>query len=154
MGRGNSGKLVTAVKHALDEAAPRADLRILDGAPGIGCPVIASISGADLALIVTEPSHSGLSDLARLVRTADILRAPVAVCVNKYDVSLENTLRVEAFCAERGIPFVGRVPYDRQASAAINAGITLADINCPAREALRQVFDQTIALIKGDLLGN
>lgn len=155
MGRGNSGKLVTAVKAALDGAAPQTDLAILDGAPGIGCPVIASVSGADLVLIVTEPSRSGLSDLARLVNTAAILQAPVAVCVNKYDVSLENTRRIEAFCGERGIPVVGRVPYDRHASAAINAGHSLADVDCAARDALREAFNQTMSILaKEDSLGD
>ena len=148
MGRGNSGKLVTAVKTALHGAAPQTDLAILDGAPGIGCPVIASISGADLALIVTEPSRSGLSDLARLINTAAILQAPVAVCVNKYDISLDNTERIEALCAERGIPVVGRVPYDRRASEAVNAGRSLAELDCPARDALRGAFDRTMALLE------
>jgi len=150
MGRGNSGKLVTAVKNALTRAAPRTDLTIIDGAPGIGCPVIASISGVDWVLIVAEPSQSGFSDLQRIVKTASGFSANVAVCVNKHDVSPENTARIEAFCAENSLPFVGRVPYDNRASAAVNAGMSLAELDCPARDALRGVFEKTMILVRGD----
>ena len=86
MGRGNSGKLVTEVKRALYGAAGEAELAIIDGSPGLGCPVMASMNGVSLALIVTEPSVSGLSDLGRLVRTASSARVRTAVCVNRADV--------------------------------------------------------------------
>ena len=87
MGRGNSGKLVTEVKMAMLKHAPETDLAIVDGSPGIGCPVISSVSGMDLVLVVAEPSRSGLSDLERLVKTAETFQTKLAVCVNKWDVS-------------------------------------------------------------------
>lgn len=87
MGRGNSGKLVTAVKLALFQNAPETDVAIIDGSPGIGCPVISSVSGMDLVLVVAEPSVSGLHDLERLVTTASTLQTRLAVCVNKWDTS-------------------------------------------------------------------
>ena len=149
MGRGNSGKLVAAVKTALAEAAPDKELAIIDGSPGIGCPVIASVSGVDLVLIVAEPSLSGFSDMKRILKTAEILGTRVAVCVNKADVSPDNTEAIERFCEAQGIPFVGRIPYDRQASAAINAGISLADVPCPARDALQKVYAQTMKQLQG-----
>lgn len=148
MGRGNSGKLVAEVKQKLTKAARDESLAIIDGSPGIGCPVIASMSGVNMVLIVAEPSVSGISDMERILKTADVFRTKAAVCVNKYDASPENTEKIERFCRENGVPFVGRVPYDRQASAAINAGKSLADIDCPASRALREVFERTMALLE------
>ncbi len=148
MGRGNSGKLVSDVKLAMLKNAPECDLAIVDGSPGIGCPVIASVSGMDLVLVVAEPSLSGLSDLQRLVKTAETFQTTLAVCVNKWDSSPENTAAIESFCMEHSLPFLGKIPYDPAASQAINAGKSIADIACPAREALRQVYDRTMQLLE------
>lgn len=147
MGRGNSGKLVTQVKLDLLKHAPETDLAILDGSPGIGCPVIASVSGMDLVLVVAEPSQSGLSDLKRLAATAEALQARIAVCVNKWDVSPAHTQAIREFCTAEGIPFVGEVPYDRRASQAINEGKSLADVDCPARDALYNIFQAVCGLL-------
>ena len=153
MGRGNSGKLVTEVKNTMIRNA-EAELAIVDGSPGIGCPVIASVSGMDLVLIVAEPSLSGRSDLERILKTASILGTPAAVCVNKYDTSLENAQAIEDFCQQQKIPFVGRIPYDKTASAAINAGKSIADFDCPARRALYMVYQNTMKLLGVDLYGH
>ncbi len=148
MGRGNSGKLVTDVKMAMLKNAPKdSELAIIDGSPGIGCPVIASISGMDLVLVVAEPSLSGISDLERLVKAAESFHAQLAVCVNKWDVSPESTKAIRVFCQERGIPFAGIIPYDKVASHAVNAGKSLADIDCPARDALKSIFEFTSNLL-------
>ena len=147
MGRGNSGKLVTAVKNALFDAAPETELAIIDGSPGIGCPVIASMSGVDFVLIVAEPSVSGISDMERILKTAGMFQTKAAVCVNKYNVSEEKTKIIEEFCAAQEIPFVGRIPYDKQASIAMNQGKSIADIDCPARSALKAVYDNTMQLM-------
>jgi len=147
MGRGNSGKLVSEVKLTLAQAAPKADLAIIDGSPGIGCPVIASMSGVDLVLIVAEPSVSGISDMERILKTASVFQTKAAVCVNKYDQSFAHTNIIAQYCAAQGIPFTGRIPYDKQASAAINAGRSLADVDCPASHALKQVYTQTMKLL-------
>lgn len=140
MGRGNSGKLVTDVKMAMLKNAPETELAIIDGSPGIGCPVIASVSGMDLVLVVAEPSLSGISDLKRLITTAETFQAKLAVCVNKWDVSPENTKVIQTFCEAEKIPFVGKIPYDKSASKASNEGFSLADIDCPARDALKEIF--------------
>lgn len=148
MGRGNSGKLVTAVKTAMQKAAPAdAPLAILDGSPGIGCPVIASVTGVSFVLIVAEPSYSGLSDLRRILKTAGILNTKAAVCVNKYDVSPENAAAIEQYCREEHVPFVGRIPYDPHVSEAVNAGRSIADYDCPARDALRAVYARVMELM-------
>lgn len=146
MGRGNSGKLVTEVKMAMQKYAPETELAIIDGSPGIGCPVIASVSGVDLVLVVAEPSLSGFSDLERLVKTAEMLRTKLAVCVNKWDVSPEHTEKIQLFCAERKIPFAGKIPYDKKASEAINAGMSIADLDCPARNALESIYETIMKL--------
>ena len=148
MGRGNSGKLVTAVKSNLFQAAPTAELAIIDGSPGIGCPVLASMSGVDLVLIVAEPSLSGLSDVQRLVQTAQGLRTKLALCINKADSSPQQSAALAAFCQEQGLPLVGRIPYDSQASQAINQGLSLADVDCPARDALYEAYLQVLQLLQ------
>lgn len=147
MSRGNSGKLVTAVKLDMLKHAPETELAIVDGSPGIGCPVIASVSGMDLALVVAEPSVSGLHDLKRLVKTAGTLETKLAVCVNKWDQSPGNTEQILSFCEENAIPFVGRIPYDKTASEAINEGKSLAEIDCAARTALLEVYKNVRGLL-------
>lgn len=142
MGRGTSGKLVTEVKNQLEKAANTGQFAIIDGSPGIGCPVIASISGVDMVLIVAEPSLSGISDMNRILKTAAIFQTKTAVCVNKFDTCVENTEKIEKLCLQEEIPFFGRIPYDKQASIAINEGHSLARVNCPARDALYQVYEK------------
>lgn len=148
MGRGNSGKLVTDVKMAMLKHAPETGLAIIDGSPGIGCPVMASVSGMDLVLVVAEPSLSGISDLRRLVRVAGTFQAKLAVCVNKWDISPENTGAIQDFCRAENIPFAGKIPYDKKASEAINAGFSLADIDTPARDALKEIFETVSRMLK------
>lgn len=143
MGRGNSGKLVTEVKVELYQSAPETELAIIDGSPGIGCPVIASVNDVDLALIVIEPSRSGLADLRRLVETIRIFPAKKAVCINRWDISPEQTQAIETFCREEEIPVMGRIPYDKTVLQAVNQGQSIADIPCPAREALFTIYENT-----------
>jgi len=110
----NSGKLVTVVKQqgrllAMDEGR---ELLIVDGPPGIGCPVISASAGADLALLVTEPTVSGIHDLERILGTVSHFRVPALVLINKADVNLAQTANIAAYCRERGLPLVGQLPYD------------------------------------------
>jgi MinD superfamily P-loop ATPase len=113
-GQDLSGKLVTAVReHARDLAEEvGAELVLVDGPPGIGCPVIASISGADGLLAVAEPSLSGEHDLRRLVALARQLRVPVKVILNKADLSAEAAERVRSTCREESLELIGEVPFD------------------------------------------
>ncbi|MGI6235914.1 MAG: ATP-binding protein [Candidatus Excrementavichristensenella sp.] len=144
MGRGTSGKLVADVKMAMLKAAPDCALAIVDGSPGIGCPVIASISGMDLILVVAEPSGSGISDLRRLCRTAETFQAKLAVCVNKSDVSPEHTKAIERFCMEEKLPFLGTIPYDPQAIEAVNEGYTVVDVDCPSGRAIKGIYPKLL----------
>ena len=151
MGSGNSGMLVTQVKKRMRFGAKDAGLNpevaIIDGSPGIGCPVIASLSGVQLALIVAEPSVSGISDLERIIHTAEIFHVIPAVCVNKYDTNIENTDKIEDFCYRRDIPFVGRIPFDLEAVKAINSGETIVDRDCAAGRAVREIYEKTMTLL-------
>ena len=138
---------MTDVKMAMLKHAPDTALAVIDGSPGIGCPVIASVSGMDLVLVVAEPSFSGISDLKRLVKTARTFEAKLAVCVNKWDVSPENTDAIRSFCKEEDIPFAGVIPYDKSASEAVNKGCSLAELDCPATDALKEIFKITSELL-------
>lgn len=146
MGRGNSGKLVTEVKKALTQES-NAELVIIDGSPGIGCPVIASVSGVDMVLLVAEPSLSGLSDLKRVAQICRGFGTKTAICVNKADISPKNTDKVAQFCEEEDIPFLGTIPYDKAVPQAINAGHSIAESDSPARTALKKIFEQTMRLL-------
>lgn len=147
MGSGTSGKLVAEVKKQLRQAKGRADFAVIDGSPGIGCPVIASISGADTVLIVAEPSVSGLSDMDRIIKTAEVFKMKIAVCTNKWDTNTEISRLIEEFCQQRHIPFVGRIPFDGQAVKAINAGLSITDIDCQAGRAVRKVYENLMEIL-------
>ena len=148
MGSGTSGMLVTRVKTQMKDAAnPRTELAIIDGSPGIGCPVIASLSGVDMVLIVAEPSLSGISDMERIVKTARQFGVKMAICVNKYDTNLNNTKKIEDYCGAENIVFAGTVPFDENAGKAINRGLSVIDIPCPAQQAVETLFSTTMELL-------
>ena len=148
MGSGTSGMLVSEVKKQMINADIDADVAIIDGSPGIGCPVIASISGVDMVLIVSEPSISGISDMKRVIKTAESFQTKVAVCINKYDTNHENTKKIEEFCKENNITFTGKIPFDPDAVKAINNGMTVIDTDCKAGASVRDVFDNIMELLK------
>ena len=119
-----SGKLVTVVRNRAQQVAEKesCELILIDGAPGIGCPVIASLTGVDLALIVTEPTMSGLHDLERILDVTRHFGIGSIVCINKYDINEENSRRITDFCWQRGIEVVGNIPYDPVVTEAMVAG--------------------------------
>ena len=119
-----SGKLVTEVRDRAQQVAEKEqrELILIDGAPGIGCPVIASLTGVDLALVVTEPTMSGLHDLERILDVTSHFGIGSVVCINKYDINEENSRRITEFCRQRGIEVVGNIPYDSVVTEAMVAG--------------------------------
>lgn len=147
MGSGSSGKLVTEVKKQLRQEAEYVDLAVIDGSPGIGCPVIASLSGVEMVLIVAEPSLSGISDMERIIKTAERFQIKIGVCVNKYDTNNTLAQEIEAYCQEREIPFLGKIPFDNGAVKAINTGQSIVDSDCPAGQAVTIVFHKTIQML-------
>jgi len=125
----NSGKLVALVRQNAKLIAEREklDYIITDGPPGIGCPVISSLSGANLALLVTEPTLSGIHDLERVIGVCRHFGVPVLVCVNKYDINEENTHRIESYCGGEGIDVAARISFDNVMTEAIVRGLPVIE---------------------------
>lgn len=123
-GQENSGKLVTLVRQNARRIAEKekAELVLIDGPPGIGCPVIAAVTGVDAGLIVVEPTLSGIHDLERALSLLNHFKILPLVCVNKADLNAENTARIMAFCEERYIRVVGRIPFDPLVTKSMVAG--------------------------------
>jgi MinD superfamily P-loop ATPase len=144
-GQENSGKLVTLVKQqgrllALDTGA---ELLVVDGPPGIGCPVISASAGADMALHVVEPTVSGVHDLERIMATTDHFGVPSLVAINKVDLNLARSDEIVVFCAERGVEVVGRIPYDTVVTEAMVQGRPVTDYaDGRVTEALEEVWSR------------
>lgn len=117
----NSGKLVSEIRNYARLLAHREgqDLIIVDGSPGIGCPVIASISGASLVVVVTEPTLSGLHDAERVLKLAKHFNAPACMCINKCDINPDMANKIEEFCKKENIEIVGKIPYSRDFTNAM-----------------------------------
>jgi len=125
----NSGKLVSVVRrHAKSLAQEKnLDYVIIDGPPGIGCPVIASLSGVDIALVVTEPTLSGIHDMERVISVAKHFGVQVACVINKFDINLDNTKNIENWCQINNVPFIGKIPYDQSVTESIVHGVPLVE---------------------------
>jgi len=144
MGNGTTGMLVSRVKKQLTDLTEDIELAIIDGSPGIGCPVIASISGVDAVLVVAEPSISGISDMERIIATAKGFGVIIMVCVNKYDTNLENTEKIIEYCKDNKISFVGMIPFDAEAVKAVNEGVSIVDRDCISGKAVREIHSKVI----------
>lgn len=112
IGAEGSGKLVTEVRKNIYNNKKDEKWVLIDGSPGIGCVVIASITGADAVVAVSEPTKSGQSDLERVLGVARHFGIPAFVCINKYDLNPEVTSQIESFCESNGFPVIGRIPFD------------------------------------------
>lgn len=125
----NSGKLVMAVKQAAKEIAEKENLGylIIDGPPGIGCPVIASLSGVDLALIVTEPTLSGIHDMQRVAQVAKHFGVPTKVVINKYDINIDNRDAIRQICIDNDMEIAAQLPFSPEVSHAIVKGIPFVE---------------------------
>ena len=134
----NSGKLVTVVRQNARLIAERENLDciITDGPPGIGCPVISSLSGASLALLVTESSLSGIHDLERVLGVCRHFGIPALVCINKYDINQENTKKIESYCLDQGVVVVSKIPFDNVVTEALIKGLPVVEYSdgTPSRE--------------------
>jgi MinD superfamily P-loop ATPase len=139
----NSGKLVSLVRREARRIAEEDNrsLVIVDGPPGIGCPVIASLTGASLVLVVTEPTVSGEHDLERVLKLARHFDMPVAVCVNKWDLNPEMTERIEDSASRSGAKIAGRVRYDRAVTAAQLQERAVVETAAPCVADIQQVWN-------------
>jgi MinD superfamily P-loop ATPase len=125
----NSGKLVARVRQQAGQIAEEQgpDYIISDGPPGIGCPVISSLSGASLALLVTEPTLSGMHDLERVLEVCHHFSVPAMVCINKYDINKKNTQDIESYCSAQGITVIAKIPFDNVVTEALIQGLPIVE---------------------------
>ena len=125
----NSGKLVTLVRQNAQVVAKNNnfELIIVDGPPGIGCPLIATLSGANLAVVVTEPTLSGRHDLERVVKVAQHFGVKTVVIINKFDINLENSAKIEDWCKETNISLIGKIHFDNIITEALVKGLPVVE---------------------------
>jgi MinD superfamily P-loop ATPase len=140
----NSGKLVSMVRQEARLIANEGNhsLVIVDGPPGIGCPVIASLTGATLVLAVTEPTVSGEHDLQRVLSLTRHFKIPTAICVNKWDINPEMTDRIEAAARQAGARVVGRIRYDRAVTQAQMEEKAVVETAAPCVEDIKAIWSQ------------
>jgi MinD superfamily P-loop ATPase len=139
-GEANSGKLVTLVRQnaRILSEKENSDLIIIDGPPGIGCPVIASVTGVDAGLVVTEPTMSGIHDFKRALRLLEHFNVTPFVCVNMYDVNRDNTEKIMHFCEENSIEIAGRIPFNPKVTEAMVNGKTIIDYS-PESDVAKEI---------------
>jgi len=125
----NSGKLVALVRQKARELAEKQKVEyiISDGPPGIGCPVISSLSGVSLALLVTEPTLSGIHDLERVFEVCNYFNVPALVCINKYDINEDNTQQIENYCQDHGADVIAKIPFDNVITEAMMHGLPVVN---------------------------
>ena len=153
----NSGKLVAQVRREARSIAESQSLDyiITDGPPGIGCPVISSMSGVDLTLIVTEPTVAGAHDMQRAVELARHFGVKTTVCINKYDLDEAGSEQLEEYCSSQGIQVAGKVPFDEEVVAALVRGVPVVargsshHVEGKAAQAIRRLW----ANIESELAG-
>ncbi len=147
-GRENSGKLVTLVRQQarLYAEDTNSSLIIIDGPPGIGCPVISACAGADLGLIVTEPGLSGMHDMHRVLATLQHFKVPVLLCINKADIYPQGVKEIQAYAAQAGIELIGEIPYDEAIPDAMLQGfpVTSTYPDSPAARSLQSIWESTM----------
>ena len=146
IGAENSGRLVSRVREEAENLAEEKgyDLLFIDGSPGIGCPVIASLGGADGALIVSEPTESGISDMKRIIEVTEHFSIPAYMVINKYDINIELTNHIIDYCQENDISILGSVPFDETAVRAMEKGELVVEFaeNSRIAAGLKKIWER------------
>ena len=141
IGSDGSGKLITNLRQTARNYAEQDDIIIIDGSPGIGCPVISSITGTDLVLIVTEPTLSGKSDFERIAQLCTYFGIQTFACINKYDINEQIAEQIENYSTQQGIELIGKIPYDETVVESINNLLPITDYeNSKANLAVRDMY--------------
>ena len=141
-----TGRLVTETKQRAHDIAVQKglDLLLVDGSPGIGCPVIASVAGSDLVLAVTEPTLSGLWGLERIHGVARHFDVPIAICINKADINPDIAGEIREYAKGSGVDILGEIPFDEEVNTATQEGEVLVEgHNGPAARAVRSLWERT-----------
>jgi len=153
-GESNSGKLVTLVRQNAKILAEKENsgIVIIDGSPGIGCPVIASITGVDAGLVITEPTLSGIHDLERVLQLLNHFRVTPFVCINMYDINTENTERILSFCRKNRIEVVGKIPFSPKVTEAMVNGKTIVEYSPRSAVAkeIEAIWKKVVTLMFGN----
>lgn len=140
-GEGNSGKLVSEIKRRAEQnIAPDIEWIVVDGPPGIGCPVNASIAGADYAVIVTEPTLSGIHDLKRLIKLLNTFKVMKGIVINKFDLNKTLALQIDKYAEEEMIPIIGVIPFNPEFMKALIRGNNIVEVN----EDIRNIFTRIL----------
>lgn len=141
IGADGSGKLITQLRKNAKRFSTNKKLTIIDGSPGLGCPVISSITGSDSILVVTEPTKSGLEDLMRVVTLCKHFGILTMVCINKYDINEEVSLNIERYLNEEEVNLVGKIPYDDIVRKSINELKPITSYNnSSAKDAIEKMW--------------
>jgi len=147
----NSGKLVAMVRQQAKSIAEKqeVDYILSDGPPGIGCPVISSISGVNLAVIVTEPTLSGIHDLDRAISVCQHFNVPVIVCINKYDLNEDNSHQIENYCYSQRIEVASKIPFDNVVTEALVQGLPVVEYsNNSVTQQIKKLWLSIIGLLE------
>ena len=140
VGEGLSGKLVAVLKERARKQSGNYRLRIVDGPPGIGCPVLAALTGADFVVVVTEPTLSGLHDAERVVGVAQHFGLKVGVCVNKADLNPDMTAKLHNWVAQKRLVWLGELPFDETAYSAMANGTSPVELGGRLAAALQSLY--------------
>jgi MinD superfamily P-loop ATPase len=141
-GEDNSGKLVTQIRTAAQEFARSRGLKriLIDGPPGIGCPVISSLTGVDAALLVVEPTTSGIHDARRIVELTATFNLDIYLLVNRFDINKGITEKIEGWCREIGLESVGRIPLDPSIPRLLSQGKTPLEAGGETRAIIEKLY--------------
>jgi MinD superfamily P-loop ATPase len=151
IGEENSGKLVTVVrKQAMEIAKEKnSELILIDGPPGIGCPVTASMTGVDLVLVITEPTLSGIHDLERILKLARHFEIPSTICINKFDINLENSHQIISYGESNGSKIIGKIPYEPKVVEALVNRKTVLEYPCNEIQGIvRQMWEKMESVLR------
>ena len=146
----SSGRLVTVVRQKAENLAAvhNLPLILIDGPPGLGCTATAALTDADLAVVVTEPTLSGMHDMQRLMQLIEHFRQKAAVIINKFDINAQNTRHLRTWCNAKGLPLLGQIPWDPTVTDALAAKTTVVEHNDgPASQAIAATWERTFELL-------
>lgn len=147
-GDDNSGKMIARLREIADETE-KVELQILDGPPGIGCPVLSTVTGMDKVVIVTEPTLSGLSDMRRIYEVASSYCKKIYVIINKADINRENCKTIEEFCRTNNIRLLGKIPFDKNIVKAQINGKTIVEY-APESEIVEFLRNALLEILYGE----
>jgi MinD superfamily P-loop ATPase len=149
IGAEGSGKLVTEVRKNIYDFSNNEDWLLIDGSPGIGCSVIASITGTDAVVVVSEPTMSGLSDLERVLEVSRHFNIPAFVCINKYDLNTEITSKIENYCKNNQFIVIGKIPFEPLIVKALQEFKTPIEANIEnITDEIKNIWEKLVYEIK------